>query len=370
MGSFKKGKRGTTRRDFVKKAAVCAAGVTFSGALRSQEAAPVPAVQAGRSSVSPASKDAAKIDVFAPILPRKYLAAYAKNNKMIAQALARNRAVTDVDYRIKLMDRIPDVLQVLTIARPPQDIYVNPNEAAELARIANDELAELLVKFPNKFASAVACIAMHNIDAALQETDRAITRLGFKGVQVCTRAGGESLDQPQFRPLWEKMARYDLPIWIHPSIFEAPDEDGAVFSWALETSVATCLLVKMGIFNDHPNIKFITHHCAAILPYLEKRPRLAVLGHGSGEESAVHTPEEHFRKFYNGTSGHGNADALMYGYNFFGADHLLFATGAPYSAMNSLTRQTISSVEQMNIPDIDKEKIFARNAADILKLPV
>lgn len=370
MDSFKKEKRSTTRRAFVKKAAVCAAGVAVSGALRSQEAAPVQPPQAGRSNVSPAPKDAVKIDVFAPILPRNYLAAYTKNNKMIMQAVARNRAVTDVDYRVKLMDGIPNVLQVLTIANPPQDIYVKPKEAAELARIANDELAELLVKFPNRFAGALACIAIHNIDAALQETDRAITRLGFKGVQICTRVAGESLDQPQFRPLWEKMARYDLPIWIHPSIFEAPDQDGAVFSWALETSVATCLLVKIGIFNDYPNIKFITHHCAAMLPYLEKRTRLAVFGRGSGEESAVHPPQEHFRKFYNGTSGHGNADSFMYGYNFFGADHLLLGTGAPFSAMNNLTRQTISSVERMNIPDIEKEKIFTRNAADILKLPV
>ena len=154
-----------------------------------------------------------KIDVFSHILPKKYLETYSSKNKQILESVeARTRPVTDLDVRRRLMDRYPDVLQVLTIANPPLERFVKPDEAVELAKIANDELAELVETHPDKFIAGVACLPMNDIDAAMEETDRAITELGLKGIQVYSRINGEPLDQPSFRPLFEKMADYDLPI--------------------------------------------------------------------------------------------------------------------------------------------------------------
>jgi uncharacterized protein len=311
-----------------------------------------------------------KIDVFAHILPEKYLTAYGKKNpKVLDNVEARSVAVTDVNMRVKLMDRFPDVLQVLTVANPPLDRYVKPDEAAELARIANDELAEMLVKYPNKFAAAVACLPMNNMDAALQEVDRAILQLGFKGVQICTRVAGEPIDLPQFKPLYEKMAKYDLPIWIHPITYDKLDQDTGVFSWPFETSMAMYHLVTMGIFNDLPNIKFITHHCGAMIPFFEKRIKW-IMSAAIRREPVIRNPEEHFRKFYNDTAVYGNTNALMCGYGFFGADHLLFGTDAPLGPRYGLTGETISSIERMSIPENEKEKIFSQNAVNLLRLPI
>ena len=77
-------------------------------------------------------------------------------------------------------------------------------------------MAELVGKYPDKFVTAIACLPMNDIDAAMKETDRAIKDLGFRGIQIFSTINGESLDTPKFRPLFEKMAEYDLPIWIHP----------------------------------------------------------------------------------------------------------------------------------------------------------
>jgi predicted TIM-barrel fold metal-dependent hydrolase len=261
-----------------------------------------------------------KIDVFAHILPEKYLTAYGKKNpKVLDNVEARSLAVTDVNMRVKLMDRFPDVLQVLTIANPPLDRYVKPDDAAELARIANDELAELLVKYP--------------------------------------------------KPLYEKMVKYDLPIWIHPITYDKLDQDTGVFSWPFETSMAMYHLVTMGIFNDFPNIKFITHHCGAMIPFFEKRIKW-IMSATIRKEPPIRNPEEHFRKFYNDTAVYGNTNALMCGYGFFGADHLLFGTDAPLGPRYGLTGETISSIERMSIPENEKEKIFLQNAVNLLKLPI
>jgi predicted TIM-barrel fold metal-dependent hydrolase len=154
-----------------------------------------------------------KIDIFAHILPEGYMAALKKKVKLGPEFRPlRNRAVWDIDMRLRLMDRYPDVIQVLTVALPPLEALVKPTDAVELAKIANDELAEMLAKYPDKFIAAVACLPLNDMDAALEEVDRTITQLKFKGVQICTDINGEPLGLPKFRPLYEKMANYDLPI--------------------------------------------------------------------------------------------------------------------------------------------------------------
>ena len=59
-----------------------------------------------------------KIDIFTHILPEKYMTAFSnKNNKFLEARGARNRGATvDLKMRLRLMDRYPDVLQVLTIS--------------------------------------------------------------------------------------------------------------------------------------------------------------------------------------------------------------------------------------------------------------
>ncbi len=310
-----------------------------------------------------------KIDIFAHILTEKYLSAYIERNRSILNNVeVKNRAVTNIDTRLRLMDRHPDVSQVLTIANPPLDINVSPQDAAELSKIANDELAELVDRYPDKFLGAVACIPWNNTDAALDEIDRALDQLKLKGIQVCTRVNGEPLGLPKFRPIFEKMAEYDLPIWIHPTPNDKLDQDSGVFSWPFETSMAMYSLVKSGIFNDFPDIKFITHHCGAMVPSFAKRIKW-IMGIPR-KNDPIKNPESHFKKFYTDTALYGNTDGLMCGYAFYGVDHLLFATDSPLGPKFGLTAETLASIEEMPVSNADKNKIFMKNAVNLLRLAV
>ncbi len=309
-----------------------------------------------------------KIDIYSHIMPKKYTELYAKKNEAVKQRVEyRSTAVVDLDVRLRLMNRYPDVLQVLTVANIPLETFAKTADAIELARIANEELAELVDKYPDKFVAGVACLPMNDIDAALAEADRAITKLGLKGVQIYTRINGEPLDNPKFKPLWEKMARFDLPIWIHPATYDKLDQDIGVFSWPFETSSAMYRLVMSGVFNAHPNLKFIVHHCGAMVPYFNKRIKW-VLSLVPGLNPDIKHPEEHFRKFYTDTAVYGNTPSLMCGYDFYGADHILYGTDFPLGPKFGLTGETAESIARMAIPDAEKEKIFFRNAAELLMI--
>ena len=314
-----------------------------------------------------------KIDVFSHVLPQKYLALYSsKNDAILKTTDARNQGITDIEFRLRLMDRYPDVMQVISISQPAVESLLSSKDAVELAKIANDELAGLLNKYPDKFIGAVACLPLNDMEAALVEADRAICQLGFKGVQVYSTVNGDSLDNPKFRPLFEKMARYDLPIWLHPctnlKVAQPAGPLKAIFNWPFETASAMMSLVASGIFIDYPNIKFITHHCGSMVSFFEQRIRWLMPELLGGPGHRVIDPEEHFRKFYNDTAVYGSTPALMCGYSFFGADHLLFGTDAPLGPKFGLTHATIASIQRMNIPESDKEKILSENAIRLLKL--
>ncbi|HVN96105.1 MAG TPA: amidohydrolase family protein [Syntrophorhabdaceae bacterium] len=323
-----------------------------------------------------------KIDIFAHFLPRKYfdrLLKKAKNADFSRSGgwMLQNPALSNIDVRLKVMDRYPDVLQVLTVATPPMETLVGPKDAAELAQIANDEMAELVARHPDRFVAAVACLPLKNIDAALKEADRAITKLHMRGAQVFTNVNGEMLDAREFRPLYEKMVHHDLPLWIHPVdplIMRSAPKGVAgpiqnwinhlpmgSFIWPFETALTMLSLVNAGTFIDFPTIKFITHHCGGMVPFFERRIKRVANA-------------EHLHKFYNDTAVYGNTSALMCGYDYFGPDRLLFGTDMPLGATGQggygYTWDTVRSVEQMSVPDADKTKIFEENTRKLLRLTI
>lgn len=307
-----------------------------------------------------------KIDVYTHILPEKYFKAFRQKCATLHEGVeTRYPAVIDLNVRLRLMDRHPDVMQVLTVAQPPLDVLVPPKDAAELARIANDELAELVVKYPDKFVAAAACLPLNDVDAALVEIDRAITQLELRGIQIYSPIKGESLDNPKFKPIYEKMADYDLPIWIHPN--PTMEQNMSTGVWGLEvlSSMAMEKLVSSRVFDDYPNIKFIIHHCGAMVPLLEGRLKWGPPPKALGE---IRNPVEYYKKFYTDTATYGITGPMMLAYGFFDVDHILFGTDTPLGPKWGITMESIKAVERMSIPDADKEAIFVENAIKLLKL--
>jgi len=333
-----------------------------------------------------------KIDIFCHIVPKKYLEAARKiipsgtpHQISIIDVIERTPTLTDLNIRFQIMDKYPGLVQVLTLATPAIEAFAGPNDSAELARIANDEMAELVAKYPNRFVGAVGSLPMNNVDAALKELHRVINVLRFRGIQIFTNINGKPIDSSEYVQIYEIMSRLQLPIWLHPhrevDTPDYPTENkskylmNSIFGWPHETSLAMGRLVFSGILEDYPNLKFITHHCGGMVPYFSNR----IIGQydyftlclkSKWKRPLLKHPIEYFRMFYNDTAVYGNTDALMCGYNFFGSEHLLFGTDMPYDNENGIRfiRETIRSIEKMDISDSEKKNIFEDNARKLLSL--
>lgn len=316
-----------------------------------------------------------KIDIYAHWWPRKAAQALLDKAKPGTDTKAleylanreRRTAVNDLDLRFRFMDRHPDVLHVLSISNPPVELFTDPKDAAEISRIANDELAELVANYPDRFVGAVAILPMNDMDLALEEAERVLGKLGMVGVRLYTNVLGDTLAAPKLFPLYEKMVEHDRMIWIHPTepMTQSVGSD-LLLGWEYETSKAMLDIAASDVFERFPDIKFLTHHLGAMIPFFEHRikwlhPNRKVLGN--------------LRKFYNDTALYGGTSAMQCGFDFFGADRVLFGTDMPLGTKytpNSagLVEQTIRAIEAMSISDADKRKIFSDNALELLRLPV
>src|SRR5262249_5375293 len=163
-----------------------------------------------------------KIDAFAHILPRPYL---ERLEQQLEKAMPPGRldyyregvfsfdpVVTDLEARRQKIEPYGDYAQVLVLAVPPLEEVGPPGVAAEFARIANDEMADLVRRFPDRFVGFAAALPLSDVDEATRELDRAPTHLGALGAQLYTNVLGVALDAPRFEPLFTTPEEAGRPV--------------------------------------------------------------------------------------------------------------------------------------------------------------
>jgi uncharacterized protein len=334
-----------------------------------------------------ASSYSLKIDAYSHINPPKFVKYLEKlDKKAVDEKITPARALYDLDLRFQIMDRYDSLVQVLTLGWPPVEDVGSPKVSLDLAKRANDEMAELVAKYPERFIAAIASLPMNNMDAAMKELDRAIVDLKFRGAYIHTPINEKPIDLPEYLPLYEKMAGYNLPIFIHPMRpLDYPHYKGEArtpyalyghFGWPFETTFAMCRLALGGIMEKYPNLKVVTHHGGGMIPYFSERLR-EFRDNGEVFENIKSVPKKHpieyFKMFYADTAIHGNPTALMCARAFFGIDHILFGCDFPLGdSQNGFRnyRQTVNAINQMDISEEEKKKIFEDNARNLMRLPI
>ncbi|MBI3063237.1 MAG: amidohydrolase, partial [Deltaproteobacteria bacterium] len=95
-----------------------------------------------------------KIDIFPHIYPRRYADRIFSRSGPGLDMQNRFREIpvlTDLELRFRIMDQYGDYVQVLTLCSPPIEGLGSPRETPELARLANDGMAGLVEKYPDRF---------------------------------------------------------------------------------------------------------------------------------------------------------------------------------------------------------------------------
>ena len=334
-----------------------------------------------------------KLDIFTHIFPRKFydrMLKVAPDGKDMHKRVRGIPSIVDLGERFRIMDKFgEDYAQVICLPSPPIEIFGPPPLSTDLAKLANDGLAELVRKYPKRFPAFVASLPMNDPAGMLKEARRAIRELGAVGVQAFTNVLGKPLTAPATLPLFDLIAKLDRPIWLHPARgAETPDylaekrshyEIWWTLGWPYETSVTMAHIVFAGLFDKYPDLKIITHHMGGMIPYFEGRvgPGWDQLGKRTSDEDYTKLlkklkkrPLDYFKMFYADTALFGAWDATKCGLKFFGVDHVLFASDAPFDPEQGsmYTRTTIEIIDRLDLSPDERHAIYEGNARRLLKL--
>jgi predicted TIM-barrel fold metal-dependent hydrolase len=331
-----------------------------------------------------------KIDIFNHFMPARYmdLIKVHSTDEGLLKRVTNLRMLWDLEARIHMLDAWPELKQVLSLGMPSPELLAEPNLSPSFARAANDGLAELVHSRPDKFPAFVASLPLNNVPAALEEMDRAVSVLGARGVQILTNVHGKALDEPEFFPIFERAAiKHKIPVWLHPWRSSTQTEYASepaskyeiwqVLGWPFETSVAMARLVFSGLLDRLPELKIVTHHGGGMLPFFAGRAETlwAQLGSRSAKVDYEETlkrltkkPIEYFKMFYGDTVLGGSSSALRCTLDFFGTDHVVFASVCPFDPEGGpmYIREGIRSVDDLHLSEADNHKIYFANAAALI----
>ncbi len=334
---------------------------------------------------------ALKIDLFNHFFPRRFweeFVSFSASLKDMGKRVKNIPAIYDLEARFRTMDMFDEYTQLLSLGSPPVEGLFNAEKAPEMARIGNEGMAELVQKYPSRFIGFISSVAMTSPDEAAKEVTRSVKDLGAKGIQLYTNVVGKALDEPEFRPVFDEIAKLDDPVWLHTERgAKFPDyltekkskyEIWWTLGWPYETSTAMSRMVFSGFFDRYPNLKIITHHMGAMIPYFEGRVGYGwdVLGSRTTDEgyeellkSMKKRPIDYFRLFLADTALFGARAATVCGLEFFGIDNVVFASDTPFEPQPGLyIRETIKVIESLDITAEQKDQIFRRNAGKLLKI--
>ncbi len=277
--------------------------------------------------------------------------------------------------RIADMDAAGIDMQVLSVAANSVD-KLDAATAEDLARDANDRMADAVRAHPDRFA-AFATLALQEPEHAAVEFERCIQKLGFKGVMLNGTAQGQFMDHARFTPIFEVAQSLDVPVYLHPApppkaVMDAyygglPGGVGyflstAGWGWHAEAGMHSLRLILSGLFDRLPKLKMIIGHMGEDLPYSIARSDM-VLG-----RAATHLKRrvaEYFHEhFHLTTSGYFTTPPFLCMQQVAGIDRILFSIDYPFSP-NTVGR---AFLEKLAIGPEDMEKLTHRNAERLLKL--
>ncbi|AVK63778.1 4-oxalomesaconate hydratase [Lactobacillus sp. CBA3606] len=293
-----------------------------------------------------------KTDVFAHVLtPKFYQAFLAESVDLTAYPFLKNPALTDL--AVHQAGVRADVRQVISMANLNPEDFFDPERAAELCQLGNRELSAMVAEYPATYRGAVGMLPMNNIAAAVAMLTAQIQAdPHLLGVQLFTTALGKPLTDPAYRPIFEKLAALKLPIWLHPVFDMTKPANNITFSWEYELTQTMYAMVTQGFFQMYPQLKVIVHHAGAMVPYFAGR-----IDHILPAAQAAD-----FKKFYVDTALLGNSAALQLTVAYYGIEHVMFGTDAPFgSAPNGATDEIVTAIADLHLTAAAQTKLYQTN---------
>jgi predicted TIM-barrel fold metal-dependent hydrolase len=265
----------------------------------------------------------------------------------------------DVAAKLADMDRAGIQMTALSINDPGPELF--GKESISIARMLNDYIASVAKQHPARFFG-LAVLPYEDSGSTLTELERAVDKLGMKGVLLYSNLSGVFPDEPRFRPLFSYAEKRGIPLLLHPACpttFEATrgySMEGGL-GLMFDTTIALTRIILAGILEEQPALKLVCPHVGGALPYLVGRVDHQTMVLRRGAEHIRKAPSEYLKQVWFDTVS-PIAMAIRYGIDFAGAAKMLYASDHPWVDPVFIA----GLVEGLGLSASDSAKIFSGNA--------
>jgi aminocarboxymuconate-semialdehyde decarboxylase len=322
------------------------------------------------------------IDVHNHVNPRPYLKAMRAGRDWYGFTadhgeLENPRNHWTLEQRIADMDRLGVDMQALTVYGGFNKYDRDPELTKTVIRTCNDEVAAIVDEHPDKFVG-LGILPMQNVAASVAELERAVTRLGLKGVTIKDHVNGHTLDEPQFLPFWEAAERLGAVVEFHQGNTIVAQRIPRYF---LENTVGNLVertltfgaLVQGGIIDRFPRLKICLLHGGGYVAFgvarMDKGWEAAKLDYMvkySAEESRQSIskpPSQYVGSFYYDCATFSEP-TLRFLIDTVGIDRVVFGTDYPCPMEMVDSVNWINSLKSLTYSE--KRAILSVNPARIL----
>lgn len=292
-----------------------------------------------------------------------------KGKKEVNMGAKNTAQYWDPETRIKDMDATG--IDIEAISPTPSWLSYEPDAESCLwySRRLNDGIAKMVSDFPKRFVG-LATIPLQNPGMALAELDRAVNKLGMRGLEILSNVRGQDLDWPELLPFFKEVQTLDVPVFIHPDAAAGVDRMKNyhlinLIGNPLDTTLAAAHLVFGGVLDKFPRLKFCLAHAGGQVPYLKGRWEHGYHAHAVARSIIKEPPSHYLPLFYFDTITHSDP-VLEFLIKSIGAERVVIGTDYPASMADS---QPVARIQRLTgISEEDKQAVLGDNAARLLKL--
>ena len=271
--------------------------------------------------------------------------------------------------RLDAMDAAGIELAVLSVTTPGVQVEPVARTAILRARAANDFLATVIQRHPQRYGG-FAHLPLQDPEAAADELSRCVNDLGFSGAMINGHSNGHYLDEDMFQPFWERVQALDVPVYLHPAdpfdmphMYQGhPELLGATWSWTVEAGTHALRLIFGGVFERFPGLHVVLGHMGETLPYLlwrlDSRHRAQ---HPTGSRLPSELIRRHIKVTTTGVCAH---PSLLCAVQALGEDNVMFSVDYPYENC----QVAAAFIETAPLSTEQRMKICYGNASRLLKL--
>ncbi|MFN8713169.1 MAG: amidohydrolase family protein [Bacteroidota bacterium] len=165
-------------------------------------------------------------------------------------------------------EQLVDV-QVLSTVPVMFSYWAKPEDCLELSKFLNDHIAEIVTRYPHRFAG-LGTVPMQHTEYAIQELRRC-KEIGLRGIQIGTNINQLNLNEPQFLEIFAACQELEMAVFIHPwEMMGEADMQRYWLPWLVgmpaETTRAICSMLFGGVFEKLPDLRVAFAHGGGSFP--------------------------------------------------------------------------------------------------------